>query len=373
MPRSEVKSAFLSRIADIPNYTPKEMFLLLGEYSYKNQDSARKAVCLMAFRHINRIKKIYLNGVDRSTLPEKENILLIGPTGCGKTFLIELLFNKVLKLPVVIIDITSYSETGYVGQDVQNILTKLLYAARGIPQLASVGIVCIDEFDKIASGKNTAVFAGQGTTKDVTGAGVQRELLKMLETAEIDVPGELSHSIYAPRILFNTQDVPFIAIGTFSGFREVLQFYSPEENIGFGRQKIKKRRGGISTPLSREDIEKAANFEAYGILPELIGRFTRIIPLNTLSESTLKDILHENVILKYKNDLDLDGINLEVDEKVYIKIIKQSLKKEIGARGLKSLMIEYLEDACFEAYSIKKKNIKICIKLEKGEIITKIE
>lgn len=373
MPRPELRSSFLSRIADIPQYTPKEMFLLLDKYGYKNQDPARKAVCLMAFRHISRIKKIYLNGVDRSTLPEKENVLLIGPTGCGKTYLIELLFNRVLQLPVVIIDITSYSETGYVGEDVQSMLTKLLYSARDIPQLASVGIVCIDEFDKIASGKNTAVFAGQGTTKDVTGAGVQRELLKMLEAAEIDVPGELSHSGYAPRILFNTQDVPFIAIGTFSGFKEVLKYYSPEENIGFGRPRTDKKMSGISTPLSREDIEKAANFEAYGILPELIGRFTRIIPLNMLSESTLKDILHENVILKYKNDLALDGINLEVDENVYKNIISRCLKKETGARGLKSFVIEYLEDACFEAYSIKKKNVTIHVRLEKGEIVARIE
>jgi ATP-dependent Clp protease ATP-binding subunit ClpX len=369
----EYKTKFLSLIESIPLYSPQEMFDILSENGYIDQEDARKAVCLMAYRHISRVKKIFLGGIDRNKLPAKENIMLIGPTGCGKTYLVELLFEKVLKLPTVIIDITSYSETGYVGQDVGSIITKLLYAAREVPHFASVGIVCIDEFDKIAAGKNTAVFAGQGTTKDVTGFGVQRELLKMLEASEIDVPSELSHSTYAPRISFNTADVPFIACGTFSGFRKVLKFSMNEEHIGFNREADTREIGGISQPLSREDVEKAANFEAYGIMPELVGRFSRIVPFEPLSKTTLKEILHENTIVKYINELILDGIQLVVDDEVYDVIVKRCLKKETGARGLHALITEHLENACFDAYSAKKKNITIRLSVKNDNIVSMIK
>jgi ATP-dependent Clp protease ATP-binding subunit ClpX len=129
----------------------------------------------MAYRHVRRVKRIYLDGVDRAQVPRKSNSLLVGPTGCGKTYLIELLFGKILKLPTALVDVTTYSETGYVGQDPCTILTRVLHAADDNPMLASIGIVCLDEFDKIASGQNNAIFAGPGTTKDGTGMGVQRE------------------------------------------------------------------------------------------------------------------------------------------------------------------------------------------------------
>jgi ATP-dependent protease HslVU (ClpYQ) ATPase subunit len=137
----------------------------------------------MAYRHVRRVKRIYLDGAKREQLLPKSNTLLVGPTGCGKTHLVELLFQQILRLPTVIIDLTTYSETGYVGQDPSTILTRLLHAADDNPLLASIGIVCLDEFDKIASGQNNAIFAGAGTTKDVTGLGVQRELLKLREVS----------------------------------------------------------------------------------------------------------------------------------------------------------------------------------------------
>ena len=165
---------------ELPVLSPREIYRRLEELGYRGQNEARRAVSLMAYRHVRRIKRIYVDGVKREHLLPKSNTLLIGPTGCGKTFLVELLFQQILHLPTVIIDITTYSETGYVGQDPSTILTRLLHAADDNPLLAAIGIVCLDEFDKIASGQNNAVFAGAGTTKDVTGLGVQRELLKML-------------------------------------------------------------------------------------------------------------------------------------------------------------------------------------------------
>jgi ATP-dependent Clp protease ATP-binding subunit ClpX len=337
-------------IRAIPYLSPREMFDIIEANGYIGQAQARRAVCLMAYRHINRIRKIYLDGIPRNQLPDKENYLLLGPTGCGKTFLVELLFQKTLKIPTVIIDITAYSETGYIGQDVPSIITRLIHAAEHSPALASIGIICLDEFDKIAAGHNNAIFAGQGTTKDVTGAGVQRELLKMLEAADITVPLSLTHSSYADHITFNTADVAFIACGAFSGFKKAVDLVNPDTTIGF-KVKSGRQKNAIAVSFSREEIEKVANFEMYGIKPELIGRFSRIVPFNALSAGDLKNILYQNTIQKYENELRLDGIRLEVQAEVYDIIVAECLKKETGARGLRSLVTEYLEEACFDVYS----------------------
>src|ERR671935_1745757 len=180
----------------------------------------------------------------RELLLPKSNTLLIGPTGCGKTHLVELLFQQILRLPTVIIDITTYSETGYVGQDPSTILTRLLHAADDNPLLASIGIICLDEFDKIASGQNNAIFAGAGTTKDVTGMGVQRELLKMLEASEVVVPLELTHSTYGDHIVMSTADIAFLAAGAFSGFHQVVHRRGAADRIGFGRLPVSRGAAG---------------------------------------------------------------------------------------------------------------------------------
>jgi ATP-dependent Clp protease ATP-binding subunit ClpX len=337
-------------IAQIPTLSPKQMFDIIAENGYIGQEKARRAACLMAYRHINRLRKIHLDNVPRNVLPSKENYLLIGSTGSGKTFLVELLFQKVLKIPAVIIDITSYSETGYIGQDIPTIITRLIHAADDDINKASIGIICIDEFDKIATGQNNAIFSGQGSTKDVTGLGVQRELLKMLEASEVVVPLTLTHSTYADRVTFNTADVPFIACGAFSGFQKMVD-NQHHTGMGFNAKAGKKIRDDIASSLTREDIEKAANFERYGIKPELIGRFSRIVPFNPLGQDDLRNILYQNTIRQYEHELQLDGIKLEIEEKVYDLIVAECIKKETGARGLKSLVTEYLEEACFEAYS----------------------
>ena len=196
---------------NLPSHTPAELSKKIGKYGYIGQEKAKKAISLLAYRHINRLRKIFVDNIEKRLLPTKENYLLIGPTGCGKTFLIETLFNHILRIPTVIIDITSYSETGYVGTDPVAILTRLIQAAKD-PLIASVGIVCIDEFDKISSGKNNAVFSGAVTTKDVSGLGVQKELLKMIEGAEINVPTSITHSSYADRRPFNTEHVSLFII-----------------------------------------------------------------------------------------------------------------------------------------------------------------
>src|SRR4051794_29040230 len=275
---------FIKFVKDLPILSPKTIFDRLDELGYRGQREARRAVSLMAYRHVRRVKRIYLDGAKREQLLPKSNTLLIGPTGCGKTHLVELLFQQILRLPTVIIDITTYSETGYVGQDPSTILTRLLHAADDNPLLASIGIVCLDEFDKIASGQNNAIFAGAGTTKDVTGLGVQRELLKMLEASEVVVPLELTHSSYGDHIVLSTADVAFVAAGAFSGFHQVARSRASRDRIGFGRDAtIGGPAGdGIAVSFTVEEVEHLANFQAFGFLPELLARFTRFVPFEAL-------------------------------------------------------------------------------------------
>src|SRR3954471_17372212 len=269
---------FIKFVRELPVIPPKKIFAKLEEAGYRGQDEARRAVSLMAYRHIRRIKRIYLDGAKREQVMPKANFLLIGPTGCGKTHLVELLFQQILRLPTVIVDITTYSETGYVGQDPNTIITRLLHAADDNPLLASIGIICLDEFDKIASGQNNAIFAGAGTTKDVTGMGVQRELLKMFEAGEVVVPLELTHSTYGDHIVMSTGDIAFIAAGAFSGFQQVARRRGATDKIGFGRAQGGKKSGSkssggpqdqIAVSFTTDEVENIGNFQAYGFLPEL--------------------------------------------------------------------------------------------------------
>jgi len=333
----------------LPNYTPSQIQEKIKKHGYVGQDLAVRATSLMAYRHVSRIKKLFLNGARRDRLPRKSNILFVGPTGCGKTFLVEILFREIFNLPTVIIDMTAYSETGYVGQDVSSILTRLMYAANLNPLTASIGVVCLDEFDKLASGQNNAVFAGAGTTKDVSGLGVQRELLKMLESSEVTVPMELSHSDYAPKTVISTQDIAFFACGTFSGFKGLIE--RKEEHIGFGRDGLSGDQDRIAVTYTTDEVELTSNFLRYGFLPELMGRFNRIIPFHALDEGQLVNILHTNVLQRYRNEFKFEGIELSVSKEVLQVIVQESLKKETGARGIEASLVRYLEDAAFEAYS----------------------
>ena len=294
------ENQILPFIQGIPVFTPKQISQKIRQQGYIGQDRAVRASSLMAYRHINRLKKLYLQKKSTELLPRKNNLLFVGPTGCGKTFLVEILFRDILKLPTVIVDMSTYSETGYVGQDVGSVLTRLLYAADLNLAFASIGVICLDEFDKLASGQNNAVFAGAGTTKDVSGLGVQRELLKMLESSEITVPLELSHSDYAPKTILSTENIPFIACGAFSGLKGLIE--RSNERIGFGRDAMSGEQDRIAVSYSVDDVELSRNFQNFGFIPELIARFTRIIPFQALGEVELTHILRERILKRYKNE-----------------------------------------------------------------------
>ena len=347
---------FIKFVRELPVIPPKKIYQKLEEAGYRGQDEARRAVSLMAYRHVRRIKRIYLDGAKRELVMPKANFLLVGPTGCGKTHLIELLFQTILRLPTVIVDITTYSETGYVGQDPNTIITRLLHAADDNPLLASIGIICLDEFDKIASGQNNAIFAGAGTTKDVTGMGVQRELLKMLEASEVVVPLELTHSSYSDHVVMSTADIAIIAAGAFSGFQQVARRRGAIDKIGFGRKPGKGAQpigapDTIAVNFTTDEVENVANFQAYGFLPELMARFTRIVPFRALDSGTLKDILRGNVIDRLTREFEDEGFRLTVTDDALEHIVLESLRRETGARGLASILTRHLEDAAFESFA----------------------
>jgi ATP-dependent Clp protease ATP-binding subunit ClpX len=354
-------------VRSIPLLTPREITATIREAGYVGQDRAVTAVSLMAYRHVSRLRKMHLEGISRDLLPDKTNLLLIGPTGCGKTHLVELLFQHILHLPTVIVDLTGYSETGYVGQEVTSILTRLLYAA-DLNQVASaVGVVCLDEFDKVASGQNNAVFAGAGSTKDVSGLGVQRELLKMLEAAEISVPNDLSHSEYGARTMMSTSDIAFIGCGAFSGFKGITDA-AREADIGFGRAATSHDPERIAVSYTEDDVAAVRHFHRFGFLPELIGRFKRIVPFQSLSAEQLTDILEQNILRQYCNEFRFEEIQLEVDAAVLQFMVRQALRKESGARGLESVFARHLEDAAFAAYSEEEVK-RIRLRLRDDEVV----
>tara|TARA_B100000609_G_scaffold199673_1_gene206244 strand:+ start:13680 stop:14897 length:1218 start_codon:yes stop_codon:yes gene_type:complete len=342
---------FLDFIEDLPNMRPNEIFDKLGSHGYVAQNEARRALSLMAYRHVQRICRIYLDNIPASELPAKSNMLLIGPTGSGKTYITELLFRHILKLPTVLVDITTYSETGYVGQDVMSILTRLLFASEGNLPLAEVGVVCLDEFDKIASGQNNAVFAGAGTTKDISGLGVQRELLKLLESAELTVPTEFSHSSYQQHVLMSTRNIPFIACGAFSGFKLITQLYNQQPSIGFHNENKEQLNHDIAVSFRQDEVDQTRHFQQYGFLPELIARFDRIVPFKALDEEALSSILKRNLISAYEREFELEGFNLMIDESLLKHLVKEAIRRETGARGLRATLSRYLEEAAFETFS----------------------
>ena len=360
-PTPRPEEAVRAFVDQVPLLSPVDISTELERLGYKGQIDQRRALSLMAYRHVRRLKRIYLDGESPNDLPPKQNVLMLGPTGCGKTFMVELLFQNILKLPTVIVDITSYTESGYIGDDVRTILARLMINANGDEHLAECGVVCLDEFDKIASSSSNARFAGQGTTKDVSGYGVQRELLGMIHGADVVVAMDFGFSAYGQRVEVSTRNIPFIACGAFSGMDELLR--ENRSNIGF--------RNAAGDDLSQLTLDEVGSFQKFGFLPELIGRFSRIISFPKLSTETLKQILTENVLPQFSNEFKGEGVELTVTEAALDHLVGRSEKRNTGARGLRTELIAAVERAAFDTF-MQKKNARVVIDVKDGGLTSDV-
>ncbi len=355
---NEARRAF---VEGLPLPPPTEIAAELERLGYKGQDEQRRALSLMAYRHVRRLKRIHVEGVSARELPPKQNMLLIGPTGCGKTFLVELLFRSFFKLPTVVVDITSFTEAGYVGDDVRTILTRLIAAADDDTYIAECGIICLDEFDKLASAGSSARFAGQGTTKDVSGYGVQRELLAMLENSVVSVPMDYGFSAFGQRAEVATRDIPFIACGAFSGLDELLR----ERRAGIGFRNASEAETDALT------LDEVGIFQKFGFLPELIGRFARVVTFPPLPRETLRLILCENVLPQFQYEFRGEGLQLTVTAAALDYIITRSERRGTGARGLHTELVAAVERAAFDTFA-RTTNAEVIIDVQGGRLASEV-
>jgi ATP-dependent Clp protease ATP-binding subunit ClpX len=338
-----------SRVAALEVLSPREIDARLTDLGYRGQDEARRAASVLAYRHLRRIRRLHLEGL----APEpglRENCLFLGPTGSGKTFLVELLFREILAVPTVLADATQFSETGYVGDDVNTLLSRLYEVADKDAEWAACGVICMDEFDKLATSRSDSRFAGQQTTKDVSGFGVQRSLLHLLSASSADFPADFGFTSRLQPENMDLACLTFIACGAFSGLRSTAEGMAREERLGFGREPRAFQQEAIASQVSQEQLEQTTAFARYGFIPELIGRFNRLVSFTPLDAATLGDILQHNVLRAYEREFEQEGLRLLVEPAVREHVVARALKRETGARGLRTTLAPLLEGAAYEHF-----------------------
>lgn len=320
------------------NFTPLELFNHLNQYVV-GQEVAKKTLSVAVYNHYKRVNNPILNDVELS----KSNILLIGPTGCGKTLLGQTIA-KYLDVPFVIVDATTLTQAGYVGDDVETILQRLINAAGNDIEKAQRGIIFIDEIDKIAKRD-----AGTSITRDVSGEGVQQALLKIIEGTLASIPqqGTRKHANNSVAYI-DTKNILFICGGAFVGLDKIVEKRNnPAVTIGFSLHNDDKSE--LDKKLQEKII--AEDLVHFGFIPELIGRIPVVCNLKELSFDELKDIMFKpknSVLKQFKEMLAVEGVDLIVQEHALNQMVERALKNKTGARGLRSILEEILMDMMFE-------------------------
>ena len=321
-------------VKDLP--APHRIKAQLDDYVV-GQDYAKKVISVAVYNHYKRVATGTMDEIEI----EKSNILLLGPTGCGKTYMVKTLA-KLLDVPLAIADATSLTEAGYIGDDIESVISKLLAAADNDVERAERGIVFIDEIDKIAKKKNT-------NSRDVSGESVQQGMLKLLEGADVEVPvGANSKNAMVPLTTVNTRNILFICGGAFPDLEEIIkQRLSKQTSIGFNaelKDSLDKEKN-ILKKVKVEDIKK------FGMIPEFVGRLPIICPMDGLDKDSYIQILQEpkNAILKqYQKLLELDEVKLNFDDSALEAIAEKAMERDTGARALRAIIEEFMLDIMYE-------------------------
>lgn len=328
------KDEAVFNIHDLP--APHKIKAQLDDFVV-GQDYAKKVISVAVYNHYKRVSTGTMDDIEI----EKSNILLLGPTGCGKTYMVKTLA-RLLDVPLAIADATSLTEAGYIGDDIESVVSKLLAAADNDVDRAEQGIVFIDEIDKIAKKKNT-------TSRDVSGESVQQGMLKLLEGADVEVPvGANSKNAMVPLTTINTRNILFICGGAFPDLEDIIkQRLTKQSSIGFNAQ-LKDafdKEENLLKKVAVEDIKK------FGMIPEFIGRLPIICPMDGLTEESYIKILKEpkNAILKqYQKLLELDEVKLNFDDSALDAIAKKAQERDTGARALRAIIEEFMLDIMYE-------------------------